>query len=85
LGGTDLREENAPKRLDDDIPVDPRKKLDRLRAGLAGIGVDEGSFDRAWGRLAAKHGDLGLVTAKLSQLFTEALIEMNNDEVNLPD
>ena len=25
--GADLRAENAPKRLDDDVPVDPRKKL----------------------------------------------------------
>ncbi|CAJ1378482.1 unnamed protein product [Effrenium voratum] len=30
LGGADLRAENAPKRLDDEVPVDPRKKLDRF-------------------------------------------------------
>lgn len=27
FSGADLRAENAPKRLDDDVPVDPRKKL----------------------------------------------------------
>jgi len=83
LGGTDLRAENAPKRLDDEIPVDPRKKLDRLRAGLAGLGVDEGAFDKAWGRLAAKNGDLNLVCSELRQRFTEALEEL--DDVNTPD
>merc|ERR1712039_541633 len=53
MGGTDLRAECAPKRLDDDIPVDPRKKLDKLREGLVGIGIEEGEFDKAWGKLAA--------------------------------
>merc|ERR1712060_509904 len=66
LGGTDLREEVACKRLDDDVPTDPRKKLEKLRAGLLSIGVDEGTYDRSWGRLAAKHGDLGLVANKLN-------------------
>ena len=27
-GGADIRAEHAPKRLDDEVPVDPRKKLD---------------------------------------------------------
>eukprot|EP00913_Durusdinium_trenchii_P016290 g15309.t1 len=57
LGGADLRAENAPKRLDDDVPVDPRKKLDKLREGLVSIGVGPDDFDRAWGRLGAKLGD----------------------------
>eukprot|EP00434_Breviolum_minutum_P024824 symbB.v1.2.021925.t1/scaffold1877.1/size97417/1 len=51
LGGADLRAENAPKRLDDEIPTDPRKKLDKLREGLVSIGVGPDDFDRAWGRL----------------------------------
>merc|ERR1712194_302439 len=69
FGGCDVREANAPKRIDDDIPVDPRKKLDKLRAGLVDIGVDEGAFDRCWGRLAAKSGDLGLVVNRMNQAF----------------
>lgn len=85
MGGSDVRAACAPKRLDDEIPVDPRKKLDRLREGLVGIGVDDGTFDRAWGRLAAKQGDLSLVVNKMNQAFTEALKEMNTNEVDIPD
>eukprot|EP00427_Karlodinium_veneficum_P002258 CAMPEP_0169165288 /NCGR_PEP_ID=MMETSP1015-20121227/59330_1 /TAXON_ID=342587 /ORGANISM="Karlodinium micrum, Strain CCMP2283" /LENGTH=196 /DNA_ID=CAMNT_0009237865 /DNA_START=32 /DNA_END=619 /DNA_ORIENTATION=+ len=33
MGGTDLRAENAPVRLDADAPVDPRRKLDDMRKG----------------------------------------------------
>lgn len=73
LGGADLRAENAPKRLDDDVPVDPRKKLDKLREGLVSIGVGPDDFDRAWGRLCAKLGDLNLVVQQMNQLFTEVL------------
>lgn len=86
LGGTDLRAENAPRRIDDEIPVDPRKKLDKLRAGLVSIGMDEGVFDRCWGRLAAQHGDLGVVVSKLGQTFTQVLTEMEREDgVDLPD
>jgi len=85
LGGCDIREENAPKRLDDDIPIDPRKKLDKLRAGLQLIGVEEGDFDRAWGRLAARHGDLGIVVNKLGEALTDALRTMQEEGVNTPD
>mmetsp|Transcript_1425 Transcript_1425/g.4839 ORF Transcript_1425/g.4839 Transcript_1425/m.4839 type:complete len:172 (+) Transcript_1425:44-559(+) len=85
LGGTDVRNANAPKRLDDEVPIDPRKKLDKLRAGLTSIGVEEGAFDRAWGRLAAKQGDLSLVVNRMNVLLTEALQDMDTNEVNLPD
>mmetsp|Transcript_70502 Transcript_70502/g.181685 ORF Transcript_70502/g.181685 Transcript_70502/m.181685 type:complete len:170 (+) Transcript_70502:120-629(+) len=86
MGGTDLRAESAPKRLDEDVPVDPRKKLDKLREGLSSVGVDPGVFDRSWGKMAAKHGDLALVVHRMNQLFTEALVAMDStDEVELPD
>eukprot|EP00443_Scrippsiella_acuminata_P127982 CAMPEP_0115652482 /NCGR_PEP_ID=MMETSP0272-20121206/42091_1 /TAXON_ID=71861 /ORGANISM="Scrippsiella trochoidea, Strain CCMP3099" /LENGTH=170 /DNA_ID=CAMNT_0003090287 /DNA_START=10 /DNA_END=522 /DNA_ORIENTATION=+ len=85
MGGCDVRAENAPKRIDDEVPIDPRKKLDKLRAGLESIGVEASTFDRAWGRLAAKHGDLGVVVSNMSGLFTEALTAMDSDEINLPD
>merc|ERR1719387_2950017 len=85
LGGCDVREENAPKRLDDDIPIDPRKKLDKLRAGLSLLGLPEDDFDRAWGRLAAKNGDLSIVVSKLSQALNEEMKNMEVDGVNTPD
>ncbi|CAE8647178.1 unnamed protein product [Polarella glacialis] len=83
LGGQDVREACAPKRLDDDVPVDPRKKLDKLREGLVSIGVSPDAFDKAWGRLAAKQGDLSLVVNRMNMLFTEALTSL--EDVNLPD
>ncbi|CAE7562188.1 CHORD [Symbiodinium microadriaticum] len=85
LGGADIRAEHAPKRLDDEVPVDPRKKLDRLREGLVSLGVSADDFDRAWGRLGAKLGDLSLVAQKMNQLFTETLQTMDTDDMNLPD
>lgn len=66
LGGTDMRNEHAPIRLDGPEEVlSARKKLEALRAGLVACGVDEGLFDRVWGRLAAKSGDLDVVVAEL--------------------
>eukprot|EP00933_Yihiella_yeosuensis_P056750 TRINITY_DN56185_c0_g1_i1.p1 TRINITY_DN56185_c0_g1~~TRINITY_DN56185_c0_g1_i1.p1 ORF type:complete len:195 (+),score=23.45 TRINITY_DN56185_c0_g1_i1:86-586(+) len=86
MGGCDVREANAPKRLDDDVPLEPRKKLDKLREGLVAIGVEAESFDRAWGRLAATQGDQSLVANRMNQLFTEALVSMDStNEVELPD
>eukprot|EP00747_Dinoflagellata_sp_TGD_P166212 gnl/TRDRNA2_/TRDRNA2_188658_c0_seq1.p1 gnl/TRDRNA2_/TRDRNA2_188658_c0~~gnl/TRDRNA2_/TRDRNA2_188658_c0_seq1.p1 ORF type:complete len:169 (+),score=41.33 gnl/TRDRNA2_/TRDRNA2_188658_c0_seq1:59-565(+) len=79
MGGCDVRNANAPVRLDDEIPVDPRKKLDRLRAGLTGIGIEEGNFDRMWGRLAAKHGDLGVVVGKVEKGFAEDLARWSEE------
>jgi len=59
LGGTDLRAENAPKRLDADAPKEPRHKLADLRQGLESVGVDSALFDQVWGQMAAKNnGDL---------------------------
>eukprot|EP00929_Paragymnodinium_shiwhaense_P062360 TRINITY_DN31136_c0_g6_i1.p1 TRINITY_DN31136_c0_g6~~TRINITY_DN31136_c0_g6_i1.p1 ORF type:complete len:165 (-),score=45.41 TRINITY_DN31136_c0_g6_i1:173-667(-) len=84
-GGQDLRDEAAgPQRIEEAVPQDPRKRLDLLRKGLNEIGLDEGEFDRAWGRMAAKHGDLHVVSSKLGELFTEAL-ENWEEDVNMPD
>eukprot|EP00927_Polykrikos_kofoidii_P056769 TRINITY_DN50849_c0_g1_i1.p1 TRINITY_DN50849_c0_g1~~TRINITY_DN50849_c0_g1_i1.p1 ORF type:complete len:278 (-),score=44.92 TRINITY_DN50849_c0_g1_i1:126-959(-) len=57
LGGTDLRGDSAPVRLDANAPKDPRHKLTDLRKGLIAIGVDEELFDKLWGRLAAETDD----------------------------
>merc|ERR1712107_540583 len=73
LGGCDVRAANAPQRIEEEVPFDPRKKLDVLKKGLMEIGVDEDSFERAWGRMAAKYGDLNVVVAKLRDLITVEL------------
>ena len=78
LGGTDLREENAPKRIDgggseQDELADPRKKLELMRKACLACGVTESVYDRAWGKLAAKHGDLGVVAKTLGTTFEAAL------------
>mmetsp|Transcript_47174 Transcript_47174/g.102689 ORF Transcript_47174/g.102689 Transcript_47174/m.102689 type:complete len:277 (+) Transcript_47174:73-903(+) len=66
LGGTDLREENAPKRIDGGEEVlDGRKKLDRLKTGLVAIGIPEDQFERVWGRLAARCGGIDGVVERL--------------------
>merc|ERR1712107_831194 len=84
LGGQDLRDENKPKRLDDEIPTDPRKKLDLLGKGLQEIGVDGDSFERFWGRLSVKHGDLNGVVTKIRSDITSMLEDWGED-VNMPD
>lgn len=68
LGGTDLREENAPRRIDGGEEVlDGRKKLDRLKTGLKAIGIPEDQFERVWGRLAARTGGIDGVVDKLRE------------------
>jgi len=76
MGGVDLRAQNAPKLLDDELPLEPRKKLDLLRGGLVSIGIDKTSFDKMWGRMAARHGDLGVVVGRLQQAFSAELKSM---------
>jgi hypothetical protein len=56
LGGSDLRAENAPVRLDADAPVDPRKKLNDLRKGRIAIGVDGALFEKVWSQLLGEVG-----------------------------
>lgn len=80
LGGCDVRDmlgrDCAPVRLDGPEEVlDARKKLDRLKAGLAAVGC-EVDFDRFWGRLAAKHGDLDVVVGHVRDELTCTLNRM---------
>lgn len=89
LGGSDIREDCAPQRIDGkDMPMDPRKKLDALRKGMLSCGVTEDFFDRYWGRMAAKHGDLGVVckeTASAIEAGLERLVKGGNEVLELPD
>jgi len=57
LGGADLREQNAPVRLDADAPPDPRTKLAALRKGLVAIGVSPELFDEVLDKASADATD----------------------------
>jgi len=57
LGGSDLRGDNAPIRLDADAAPDPRHKIATLQKGLAAIGVDSQLFEKVWGKLLAASSD----------------------------
>ncbi|CAD7948270.1 unnamed protein product [Amoebophrya sp. A120] len=79
LGGTDLREANAPQRIDQDgnATLEPRKKLDLLRKAMATCGVDEAKFDKAWGQLMVRHGGkLETVVDKIGAACERALVEV---------
>eukprot|EP00928_Gymnodinium_smaydae_P050387 TRINITY_DN33947_c0_g1_i1.p2 TRINITY_DN33947_c0_g1~~TRINITY_DN33947_c0_g1_i1.p2 ORF type:complete len:160 (+),score=45.42 TRINITY_DN33947_c0_g1_i1:211-690(+) len=84
LGGCDVREANAPQKISTELPTDPRKKLDLLRKGLSEVGLEEGLFDRAWGKLSVKHGDLNLVVADLRDQLT-AELENWGEDIEMPD
>jgi len=74
LGGSDLRGDCAPQRLDADAPKDPRHKLDDLRRGLVAIGVDSELFEKVWGKVAAQAGnDMDKVVALFSSRFSALL------------
>eukprot|EP00397_Hematodinium_sp_SG-2012_P039055 GEMP01042581.1.p1 GENE.GEMP01042581.1~~GEMP01042581.1.p1 ORF type:complete len:280 (+),score=57.27 GEMP01042581.1:59-898(+) len=85
LGGTDLRAENAPERIDGGLPSDPRKQLDMLRKALMSMGIEEEFFDRMWGRLAAKYGDLRIVTSEVRKCIEEALEKVSAPNLDMPD
>lgn len=81
LGGCDVRDmlgrDCAPVRLDGPAEVlDARKKLDRLKAGLTACGLEEALFDRCWGKMAAKHGDLDVVVSRMREEFTCTMTRM---------
>jgi hypothetical protein len=57
LGGSDLRGDNAPTRLDADAPQDPRHKIASLMKGLVAIGVDPKLFEKVWAKLVAESDD----------------------------
>jgi len=70
LGGSDLRGDCAPVRLDADAPRDPRHKLGDMRRGLIAIGVDGDLFDKVWGKLAAESGgDIDKVVTTFATRF----------------
>lgn len=72
LGGSDLRAEAAPVRLDG--PPEARQLLTQLRRGLVAIGVDGDLFDQVWGRLHAQSpNDPDAVVRKLRARFSTVL------------
>merc|ERR1711972_886499 len=74
LGGVDLRNDSAPRRLDADAPPDPRQKLSALRRGLIAVGVDGELFDRQLSVLAGRSPDnLESVCEALRGRFTALL------------
>lgn len=85
LGGTDLRAENTPQRIDGGLPTDPRKQLDMLRTALMSMGAEEEFFDRVWGRLAAKYGDLRTVADEVRKAVEIALEKVSSPDVDMPD
>lgn len=72
LGGTDLRADSAPVRLDANAPPDPRQKLESMRRGLVAVGVDSALFEKVAGKLA-QNGDLEQVCEVLKGRFSSAL------------
>lgn len=74
LGGSDLRGDNAPVRLDADAPKDPRHQVDDLRKGLLAIGVDGELFEKVWAKLAGEcNGDMEKVADLFRSRFGKAL------------
>lgn len=57
LGGSDLRGDSAPIRLDANAPKDARHKIRELMEGLVAIGVDKALFEKVWSKLAADNSD----------------------------
>lgn len=73
LGGSDLRGDCAPVRLDADAPTDPRQKMRDLRKGLVACGVDGELFDKVWGKLAADTDDTDVIVSKFKARFAGVL------------
>eukprot|EP00929_Paragymnodinium_shiwhaense_P022309 TRINITY_DN14286_c0_g1_i1.p1 TRINITY_DN14286_c0_g1~~TRINITY_DN14286_c0_g1_i1.p1 ORF type:complete len:282 (+),score=89.55 TRINITY_DN14286_c0_g1_i1:89-934(+) len=73
LGGSDLRAEHAPVRLDADAPKDPRHKLADLRKGLVAVGVAEELFDKVWAQLANEVEDPEVIVSKFRSRFAAVL------------
>ncbi|CAJ1403254.1 unnamed protein product [Effrenium voratum] len=72
LGGTDLRADSAPVRLDANAPPDPREKLAAMRKGLVAVGVDGALFEQAAMKIATG-SDLEKVCDVLKGRFSAAL------------
>jgi len=74
LGGSDLRGDSAPVRLDANAPKDPRHKLTEMMQGLVAIGVDQALFERIW----AKHLNRGDDQEKVCELFKQRFAAVLN-------
>jgi len=83
LGGCDLRAECAPQRIDGGLPTDPRKHLEMLREAMLAMGTEKEFFDKVWGRLAAKYGDLKQVTKEVRQEIEIALERVSSPDMNM--
>lgn len=73
LGGSDLRGDCAPVRLDADAPADPRHKLNQMMKGLVAIGVDEQLFEKIWSKHASENDDLEKVVTLFRTRFAAVL------------
>lgn len=73
LGGTDLRGDSAPIRLDANAPKDPRHKLKELMSGLVAIGVDGALFEKVWQKLASQTDDMEKVCEQFRLVLTGVL------------
>jgi len=73
LGGSDLRGDCAPVRLDADAPADPRYKLNQMMKGLVAIGVDEQLFEKVWANNASENADLDKLVTLFRTRFAAVL------------
>lgn len=73
LGGSDLRGDCAPTRLDANAPADPRHKLNQMMKGLVAIGVDEQLFEKVWAKHANESDDLEKVVTLFRTRFAAVL------------
>jgi len=73
LGGSDLRGDCAPVRLDADAPKDPRHKLTDMMKGLVAIGVDGALFEKVWAKHASQTDDLEKVCEMFRTRFAAVL------------
>lgn len=73
LGGSDLRGDSAPVRLDADAPPDPRQQLSNMMKGLVAIGVDGSLVEKVWAKLDAETNDPEKVCEIFRQRFARVL------------
>lgn len=73
LGGSDLRGDSAPVRLDADAPKDARQKLSDMMKGLVAIGVDRALFEKVLNKHANQTNDLEKVCELMRARFAAVL------------
>ena len=63
--------------------IEPRKKLEMLRTAMLTVGVEEASFDKAWGKLAVKAGgNLEKVCTMIVPYLAQALQSAADGDLN---